>query len=349
MISSESKQFRSTPLSAFETREIEWIWAHRIPLGSVTLLEGDGGVGKSSIVSAIGSAISSGLALPDDIPKPPKGVLLLAAEDDPSVVLRPRFEANGANLDLVRCYDQAMLLDKNGLDLIGKEIVKHAIGLVVIDPIVSFLGRNLDSSKASDVRSVMTPLHEMATENNCAIVLVRHWNKNNHASAAQKGSGSVDFRNAARSVLQVIKDSENNYLTLEKSNYGVTGKTLLFKLDKKEVRWTGTSNLLADDILRNRTFNSEECRSELAEAKEFLKIELENGPRASADIIELAQELGISKATLKRARTSLGAKARKFPGRNSYFLAMPGQELRALDVAHVVHGGQNEPHDPHPQ
>jgi hypothetical protein len=320
-------QIVSFPLSSFEAREIEWLWNSRIPFGCVTLLEGDGGVGKSSVIASIGSAVSVGKALPDDVAKNPMGVLLLAAEDDPSVVLRPRFEMNGADLDLVRCHDQAMLLNQEGLDFLRREIVKHRIALVVIDPIVSFLGQGIDASKATDVRSIMGPLHELAKEFGCAVVVVRHWNKSSQASASQRGSGSVDFRNAARSVLQVIKANNLRYVTLEKSNYGVDGKTLTFSLDNKIVNWTGASDMSADDILRESHMTSGDGASELDEAVAFLCEELKNGPVQSKSLEDHAKGVGISNATLRRARKKLGVHPFKEQGRKEWMCELPSASV----------------------
>lgn len=332
---SENKK-SSVALSSYVAREISWLWNARIPFGCVTLLEGDGGVGKSSVVASLGSAISSGCALPDDVPKEPMAVLLLAAEDDPSVVLRPRFERNGANLDLVRCFDQAMLLNKEGFEFLRAEISKHSIRLVVIDPIVSFLGQAIDASKATDVRSVMQPLHSLAKDLNCAIVVVRHWNKSSQATASQRGSGSVDFRNAARSVLQVIKADNLRYLTLEKSNYGVDGKTLTFALENKSVTWTGTSELKADEIIREGSQAFGETASEIDEAIVFLNEELCTGPVQSKLIEQNATALGISKATLRRAKKKLGVRPFKQIGNREWMCEIEKRVL-VLPIAAIQH------------
>lgn len=343
---------RSLPLSHFQPREIEWLWNSRIPVGCVTMLEGDGGVGKSSVVASLGSAISAGRALPDDVEKEPMGVLLLAAEDDPAVVLRPRFERNGANLNLVRCYDQAMLLNKDGIEFLKRELTQHRFKLVVIDPIVSFLGQAIDASKASDVRSVMSPLHEIAREFDCAIVVVRHWNKSSTASASQRGSGSVDFRNAARSVLQVIKANDKRYLTLEKSNYGVDGKTLTFALENKLLNWTGASDLSADAILKEAHFANGDGASELEEASEFLVEELKKGPIESKDLEAQAKNLGISHATLKRAKKKVGVRSFKEQGRNTWMCELMSVRTQSkagapdqVQPAQAKTGEQVEPHE----
>jgi hypothetical protein len=85
-------------LSDIEAGKIEWLWSNRIPIGEITILEGDGGKGKSSLVAFLAAALSQGRALPDDVSRPPINVLMFAAEDDPSIVIRPRFERADADL-----------------------------------------------------------------------------------------------------------------------------------------------------------------------------------------------------------------------------------------------------------
>ena len=70
-----------------EEQEIEWLIPHWVPKGGITLLVGDGGVGKTNLWSFLLSRISAGLLtlldLPDlekDSPSPGPGVV---AEVDP--------------------------------------------------------------------------------------------------------------------------------------------------------------------------------------------------------------------------------------------------------------------------
>ena len=325
----------SKPLSQYERRVIHWLWQGRIPYGCITILEGNGGVGKSFVISAIASAVSRGIALPEDGPADPIGVLLLASEDDPNVILRPRFESHGANLDLIRCHDQSMLLNAEGILALERDISENKIKLVVIDPIVSFLGAKVDMNSATDVRAVMSPLAEIARKHECAVLIIRHWNKNSIASASSRGSGSVDFRNSARSVLQIIKEQGIHYLTLEKSNYGAEGKTLTFGIVGGTVSWTGVSDKSADDILREAMGGSEE-RSLMTEACEFLKDELASGPIPAKDMMRMAKDSGISEATIRRARVKVGVKAGKRLGGRESFWELPGaQPPDAADHAHA--------------
>lgn len=305
----ERPRLKCVRLADIQTKVIEWLWQDRIPKGTLTLLEGDGGRGKSTIVADICSRWSNGTKLEDDnTSRPPMNVLLLAAEDDPGAVLRPRFEAHGANLANVRLDDQAMILGESGLDALADAIREHAISIVVIDPIVAFLGQKIDMNKGNDVRSVLGPLVALGRDTGCTFIVVRHFNKNSAGSASQRGAGSVDFRNAARSVLQVIHSEGKSYLALEKTNYAGKAKTLPFIVEDRKIVWGLPCEMSADEI-HSENNTSRECRSAIDEAIEFLNVELATGPKDKKYLVKEGGQLGHTGITLRRASERLGVKS----------------------------------------
>lgn len=289
-------------LSDVTTQKIEWLWLNRIPKATLTILEGDGGKGKSTIVADICSRLSNGSKLPDDeTERSTYKVLLLSTEDDPSTVLKPRYEANNANLKNIIFSDQTLLLNEDGLRKLRNTILVKQINLVVIDPIVSFLGTKIDMNKSNNVRSVLGPLIEIARETNCTFLVIRHFNKSQECAVSHKGAGSVDFRNAARSVMQVHQGRDDSalFLTVEKSNYGVRAKSLPYSISDQKVIWGQPSDLLAEDI------ETIYYKSALDEAITFLKVELKV-PRPAKEIMRSAREAGHSEKTTRRAATKIG-------------------------------------------
>jgi hypothetical protein len=193
-------------------------------------------------------------------------------------------------------------LNKEGLREIRSLVLENGIDVVVIDPIVSYIGSKLDMNKANDVRSIMAPLVEMGKETGCTFIVVRHFNKCRDGLASHRGAGSVDFRNAARSTLQVRSDPRSgfNYLIPEKSNYAVRAKALPFKIHNGLTQWGEPCDLSAQE------FQSDQSEGRLGEAKEFLKIELKDGPIRAKAIISNSKEAGIASRTLNRAKEALG-------------------------------------------
>ena len=57
-------------LSQIETQEVHWLWHKRIPLGKITLLDGDPGMGKSMLALSLAASVSSGRPMPAGTPGP---------------------------------------------------------------------------------------------------------------------------------------------------------------------------------------------------------------------------------------------------------------------------------------
>ncbi len=86
-----------TLLSEVETHPIEWLWPGRIPLGKITILDGDPGIGKSLIAINIAACVTVGNLMPDGAPGIQGGVIIIAPEDSPADTIKPRLEAVGGD------------------------------------------------------------------------------------------------------------------------------------------------------------------------------------------------------------------------------------------------------------
>ena len=291
--------------------KVHWLWQDRIPKNSLTIIEGDGGVGKSTILADLCSRLTTGQELPDDSKKnDPMKIVLIAQEDDPSAVLRPRFRVHRANMNFIYYWEGEFSLDPMGMQKLKEFIEETGVKVVVIDPVVSYLGRKVDMNKGNDVRSVLAPIITMARECDCTFIMVRHFNKSRDGLASHRGAGSVDFRNAARSTLQVVQDhsTKKSYLVLEKSNYAGSAKALPYKIHNSQVHWGVPEDITAQEIQNSVV---EGGSSALYEAREFLKAELKDGPKRSKQLEEGIKEIGTSMKTLRRAKDQLGVVAKK--------------------------------------
>ena len=67
-------------LADIEAEQVTWLWPPYIPVGKVTLIEGDPGIGKSFLSLALATSISLGRGLPGQPEQKPRTVLLLSAE-----------------------------------------------------------------------------------------------------------------------------------------------------------------------------------------------------------------------------------------------------------------------------
>ncbi|PYT27616.1 MAG: hypothetical protein DMG58_20010 [Acidobacteria bacterium] len=88
--------------SEVKPEHVEWLWDGRIPLGKITILDGDPGLGKSALTLDIAARITTGSPMPDGSPGVDGGVVVLNAEDDEADTIVPRLMAMNADLTRVR-------------------------------------------------------------------------------------------------------------------------------------------------------------------------------------------------------------------------------------------------------
>lgn len=318
-------------LSEVESKPIEWLWGGRIPLGKLTIVDGDPGLGKSVITNAdVTSRVTTGKPMPDGDEGIglPRSVVLVVAEDDLSDTVRPRLEAAGADLDYV--FTMPVKRNSKGQliplvipdDLIRLQETVDDVdaALVVIDPITAFLGERVNSHNDASVRKALGPLKELAEETGAAVVMIRHLNKSGEGKALYRGGGSIAFSGSARSGLMVeaIPDDPEGWCGLAqvKGNLSRRVKTLMYRVvsaqeaqpdfpyDVPVVEWGGETDLSADDLFQKK--DARRAAPALNEAKQFLVEVLRNHPTPVAEVKDHAVEAGHSWVTVKRASTDLG-------------------------------------------
>jgi hypothetical protein len=305
-------------LADVEPEDISWLYRPYLPRGSVTMLEGDPGQGKSTFAMALAAVLTTGRKVPWSKDRPRGSVLIMSAEDDPAPVLRPRMERNGADLRRVRFAHEPFSLNENGIALLRFEIERSRPDLVVIDPIVSFLHVGADLNDAADMTQFLTRINRIAREFDCAILTVRHLRKLRDGSAIHQGLGSVALSGRVRSVLLFGPHPTDRSLRAavhSKSNYAKEGPAIVMALVEKEeeqhalVEWLESdSAITASDLLTPNVQDVGRPPKEVYDAMEFLRSYLLDGPRDSRDVQLAAEARSITKATLRRAREALGVR-----------------------------------------
>jgi len=300
----ESSEF--IRLSEVTPKKVEWLWQVRIPLGEITIIDGDPGVNKSVLIADLAARVSTGAPMPDGSDGGLGGVLLLGAEDSVSKTLTNRLRAAGADLEKIWTIDRPVTLPDD-VNLIEEYMFKANARLLAIDPIMAYL--KSDANNDQSVRKALTPLKRLAERANAAIILVRHLNKSGARHSLYRGSGSIGIIAAARSGLLIAKDPADDHLRVlahVKSNLGPLAPTLLFEPraagSDVNIRWLGPCDYKPDDLLRSSS--NRDGKFEMA--KTWLIDTLRAGPVAQRDLEEHIASLGISMRTLIRAKSALG-------------------------------------------
>lgn len=200
-----------TLYSEVQSTDVRWLWYPFIAIGKITLLQGDPGDGKSTMMMNLIAELSTGGKTPDGCKiGVPQKVIYQCSEDGVSDTIKPRLERCGADCRKIAFINEEFY---NGLTLdderIRQAIIEFRPRLVVIDPIQAYLGSDSDLQIAGRARKLMRRLGMWAAGYDCAIVLIGHLNKKEGSKGLYRSLGSIDVVAAARSVLQVERDTEN--------------------------------------------------------------------------------------------------------------------------------------------
>ena len=296
-----------------QVKNIDWLWEGRIPRGTLMIVEGMEGEGKSTMLCAIAAAVTQGRGLSDMPLTTPGNVLWLSAEDDLGRVLKPRLLATGADVTKVFAVSESFTFDDKGVALVREMAQRRSPVMIVIDPIFAYTKG--DPSKGADARVTTNQLREIAEEFNCAIILVRHVGKSKgFGDPRAAGLYSIEWRAAARSVLLCGSDPDNpnkKALTQNKNTFGPISESIGYSIEKDpsspsgaRFTWIGVSDLTANRILSGTASDDEKAARR--RACDLLKDALEDGERLSDDIKAEAKASGISSRTLDRAKADLG-------------------------------------------
>ena len=197
------------PAIGLKERPVQWLVRNYLPLGNVTIFEGDGGSGKTTMAIEVIAKISRGDKVffdGSDDPPVKGGSVILAAEEAYDSILRPKLRL--ANADLREVYflptDVRIPDDLEQIEAEIAQLAKNSIRVVLIDPLSSFSTKSL--AVESSARQILDRLGHLAEKFDVAVLVVRHLAKNESASITNRGLGSVGIGARARSAFMFVPD-----------------------------------------------------------------------------------------------------------------------------------------------
>lgn len=131
-------------MSDIQPEEVQWLWYPCIPLGKLTVIQGDPGEGKTTFVLAVIAALTKGEALPEREPLDPVNILYQTAEDGLADTIRPRLDALGADCSRVLVIDESKRELSLGDERIRQAMEETGAKLLVLDPLQAYLGAEVD-------------------------------------------------------------------------------------------------------------------------------------------------------------------------------------------------------------
>ena len=293
-----------TLYSDVQATSVRWLWYPFIAVGKITLLQGDPGDGKSTMMMHLIAELSKGGTLPDGKTiGMPQRAIYQCSEDGISDTIKPRLEKCGAD-----CRNVAFINEEtySGLTLdderIRQAIIEFRPRLVVIDPIQAYLGSDSDLQIAGRARRLMQRLGMWASMYDCAIVLIGHLNKKEGTKGLYRSLCSIDVVAAARSVLQVERDAEKSDIRIVrqiKNSLAPSDGEIKFSITAEQgFQWLECE--IAQDPAAEPETPVFESKSE--KAAYLIKKLLSGGDMRSREIYMRMSDEGISRRTAENTK-----------------------------------------------
>lgn len=340
-------------LNEYETDQVDYLpdFHGFFPLGMVSCLCGEAGLGKSMLATHI-CVVLAQLGLVS---------VLAVAEDSVAHIVRPRLQAAGMTPDLehlIKVIELSNDLGEEGqLRLPEDAEAVHEAMLDLqragespvwanIDPIGSFLGRDIDNARDQDVRDALGPLVRIAKEFHLAVTYTAHLNKREGRTLRERLGASAAFFQLPRSIALLAADPDDPLGELGPDRVLASGKLNLDKpprarrysivqtsvaaprtatgfRDSSRLELRGTSDYTCTQLIAHSRNPKHREAPKRSEAEEYLLDFLGNGPVPHAEVLAEAGRRVISSTTLDNAARDLGVVKERngFQGGTSWRLA----------------------------
>ncbi|MBF6604226.1 MAG: AAA family ATPase [Chloroflexi bacterium] len=311
----DAEPLAGVDLATIHPRRVDWLWRGYVPLRKLTILDGDPGLGKSTLLidlacrGSIGGNAPTGEPLGDAFT-----TIYVSIEDDPEDTIVPRVLRAGGDPARFRLVRDLTLPDD--VERLRQYSLANKARLIIVDPLVAYLGDEVRTNDDHRVRRALEPLAAMAQQVDAAVVAIRHLNKRAGDDAIYRGGGSIGFTGLARSVLAVGRDPDDAdriVLAAVKLNVARRPASLAYRIvadgpyEAATIAWEGESDHDAEDLI-GRTRDAAGQVSKTAQLAEAIRrlVALNSGSMRASDAYRALEADGIdtsSKDNMTRARS----------------------------------------------
>lgn len=338
----KGQRIEFTRMDEVTSEPVSWLWKPWLPKGEISLIQGDEGLGKSTITLDIAARLSVGRPMPGETdPVKRAGTLIVTSEDHQGTV-RGRLEAAGASMEHILFFNEVQTANDiprpltlpDDVKLLEELITRYGLGLLLLDPWEAWLSDKVDSYKNQSVRRALYPLAQMAHATGVVAWLFRHLNKGIGGPAQYRGQGSVGVGASARSIMLVAPDPGRSkghlVIVQQKNNLAECAQTATLTLSGEDggfahVDWTGVSPVTADQALAQQK-GSGPRSEELKRCMSLLGDALKDGPKSSKEVLNTLKEAGVSESVIWRAREYMKVTSEK-AGKSGWVMSLPEVDL----------------------
>lgn len=308
------------PLSVVVNKEIKWLWKPFIPYGKVTLLQGDTGIGKTSLMIKLIADLSNGIYPPTMYRKKllpsqqgePVRTYYVSVENGMDDTIAPLFDQFNGDRSFVQFQDES----QGHFTLCSAEIEacveQTGAQLIIIDPWQQFLDNGSSSDNVA-MRKMVYDVQTAAEKTGAAVVLAGNYTKS-LGSELRRGIGGSELNNTLRCILTIQDDPDGDpaFRILRVTKMSLLGKEMV----PVGIRMTEEGQIVYEDYAqREEQFDNE--GNDKVDPVQFLRQALRDGPLDSKVIRKLAEDAHIEMYTLYRNREKAGVDLKEQPDKSS--------------------------------
>ncbi len=300
-------------LKDVEEKPVRWLWEPFIAYEDVTIIEGNGGEGKTTLILKIAAMLSNGQRPPALVKREfqpceeitPEVTFYATSENKMATATVPVFRM----LHGIKDFLAYAVEDKIHFTLTEESLVaaitQTNAKLVIIDPYQAFLPEETKFNDAVSMRRFISMVSKVAEITGTAIVLVGHFTKSNNTNSIYRGFGSGDTINAIRNLLVVESDplSDERYMRILKSNYYQADRKSKIVLNMDENGYL--------DFSVSLTTAEGERPTESALCANAIRMMLADGPMKAAEVKTELVDQGYALRTVERTFHTLNGHSYK--------------------------------------
>ena len=276
-------------LMAEPAKPMEWVLDRMIPKVGVSILAGDGGIGKSWLALDLALCVASGAKFLGRF-QVTQGKVLIIDEEGCETSTRLRCEdlhtgtpIVNRNLDICFSENNGINIDNdNDLEWLIKTTKDFGPSLVIIDSLIRV--HTKDENSANEMQGVLRQAKRLADECNTSILFVHHTSKPYQGRQKTSLRGSTDIRNFVDSVLFVYKKWQHKVVEHDKSRFGIAVEPFGFEITDVN------GGVRLDTVDINQNYQRE---SKWAEAERLIFSVLKDGKKVSREELLAAGDKNI--------------------------------------------------------
>lgn len=313
----------------------DWVWHYhgkgRIQLGTLVMLAGRPGAGKSTAARWFASQLTNG-KLEGIWLNEPVNVAYMAAEEQIDVLVKPSLRAAGA--DMSRIYDISAEDDGREVRMISltdehaiiDTLLQANVRVLIVDPVMATIGANVEINKNNEVRAYMEPYARIAKAINGIVLGIAHLNKQAAKDVVAGINGSSAFGEVPRAVFGFAKDESSDegdrIMSQSKNSAGAEDLALIYRIETTTITTEkrgragemayfniiGISEVSVEEVMTAEIGQ----HTVISEVREWLHEYLEiNGSPTRQAVLKDAKDQGYSESTIKRAARDLRVQSRR--------------------------------------